>query len=252
MGRTLEGVYPDEISSFEGLTKGKINNGDVINANNVDFLKDYMDEVAFMQVKEMGREIDTHATTMDPDYLSPPDYLGATVKNSGRAKFNADGNVVTDDGSAWIGGNPFPMLKNGAEAFANITMSWGRYDNTFYAIQEDDLNPDGSLAYSYDFAWIEMQATGRTSDPDGVYFKGEQDTVRYQTAWFNAPQDVKGTAFLSTCHMTNGSTRNWKAIFQRLNGFVASRLISVLSRFAWPDLVPIRCLGCGGSLADMG
>ena len=26
MGRTLEGVYPDEISSFEGLTKGKINN----------------------------------------------------------------------------------------------------------------------------------------------------------------------------------------------------------------------------------
>ena len=148
-------MYPDEISSFEGLTKGKINNGDVINANNVDFLKDYMDEVAFMQVKEMGREIDTHATTMDPSYLSPPDYLNATVKNSGRGKFNADGNVVTDDGSAWIGGNPFPDAKNGAEAFANITMSWGRYDNTFYAIQEDDLNPDGSVAYSYDFAWIE-------------------------------------------------------------------------------------------------
>ena len=134
MGRTLEGVYPDEISSFEGLTKGKINNGDVINANNVDFLKDYMDEVAFMQVKEMGREIDTHATTMDPGLLSPPDYLNASIKNSGRAKFNADGNVVTDDGTAWIGGNPFPDAKDGREAFANITMSWGRYDNTFYAI----------------------------------------------------------------------------------------------------------------------
>jgi hypothetical protein len=58
---------------FEGLTKGKINNGDDINANNVDFLKEYMDEVAFMQVKEMGREIDTHATTTDPGLLSPPD-----------------------------------------------------------------------------------------------------------------------------------------------------------------------------------
>ena len=198
MGRTLEGVYPDEISSFEGLTKGKINNGDVINANNVDFLKDYMDEVAFMQVKEMGREIDTHATTMDPSFLSPPDYLNASVKNSGRATFNADGNVATDDGTAWIGGNPFPDAKNGTEAFANITMSWGRYDNTFYAIQEDDLNPDGSVAYSYDFAWIEQQATGRVSDPDGPYFKGSQEMVRFQTAWFNAPQDVKGTAFLSS------------------------------------------------------
>lgn len=198
MGRTLENVYPDEISSFEGLTKGKINNGDVINANNVDHLKDYMDEVAFMQVKEMGREIDTHATTTDPGLLSPPDYLNASIKNTGRGTFNADGNVVTDDGSAWIGGNPFPEAKNGREAFANITMSWGRYDNTFYAIQEDDLNPDGTTAYSYDFAWIEQQATGRVSDPDGPYFNGEQDMVRYQTAWFNAPQDVAGTAFLSS------------------------------------------------------
>ena len=28
------------------------------------------------------------------------------------------------------------------EAFANITLSWGRYDQTFYAIREEDLNPD--------------------------------------------------------------------------------------------------------------
>ena len=28
--------YPGEISSFEGLTKGKINNGDVTNASNVE------------------------------------------------------------------------------------------------------------------------------------------------------------------------------------------------------------------------
>ncbi len=197
MGRTLENVYPDEISSFEGLTKGKINNGDVINASNVEHLKDFMDPVAYMQVKDMGREIDTHATTTDPSYLFPPDYLDASVKNSGRAKFNSDGNVVTDDGSAWIGGNPFPNPKNGTEAFANITMSWGRYDNTFYAIKEDDLNPDGSVAYTYDFAWVEMQATGRLGD-DGPYFKNREDMVRYQTVFFSAPQDVKGTAFLSS------------------------------------------------------
>ena len=177
-------------------------------------------------------------------YLSPPDYLNASVKNSGRATFNADGNVATDDGSAWIGGNPFPDAKNGTEAFANITMSWGRYDNTFYAIQEDDLNPDGSVAYSYDFAWIEMQATGRTSDPDGVYFKGEQETVRYQTAWFNAPQDVKGTAFLSLAgHMTSGSSRNWKAIFLRLSASVVSRLISALSRSCLVRLGTCQMLG---------
>ncbi len=146
-GKTLEGVYPDEISTLEGLTGGKINTGDVINASNVEHIKDLIDPVSYLQITQMGREIDTHASTTDPTWLMPEDYLNASVTNSGRATFDDVGNVRTDDGTAWIGGNPFPEAKTGEEAFANITLSWGRYDQTFYAIREEDLNPDGSVAY---------------------------------------------------------------------------------------------------------
>ena len=155
-----------------------------------------IDPVSYMQITQMGREIDTHATTTDPTWLMPEDYLNASVTNTGRAVFDATGNVRTDDGSAWIGGNPFPAATTANEAFANITLSWGRYDQTFYAIREEDLNPDGTVAYKYDFVWCEMNATGRVSLPDNP-FRGKEDTLRFQSVFFNTPQDVRGTAFLS-------------------------------------------------------
>ena len=49
LGKTLEGVYPDEISTLEGLTGGKINTGDVINASNVEHIKDLIDPVSYLQ-----------------------------------------------------------------------------------------------------------------------------------------------------------------------------------------------------------
>ncbi len=195
-GNTIEKVYPDEISTLEGLTDGRVNTGDVINAGNVELLKDFMDPVSYLQVSQMDREIDTHASTTNPEWLMPPDYLRASIANSGRARFDDTGNVRTDDGSAWIGGNPFPEAKTATEAFANITLSWGRYDQTFYAIREEDLNPDGSTAYKYDFVWCEMNATGRVTLDDNP-FRGRDDTLRYQSVFFNTPQDVRGTAFLS-------------------------------------------------------
>lgn len=195
-GNTLEGVYPDEISTLEGLTGGRINTGDVISAANVEYVKDLIDPVSYLQITQMNREIDTHVSTLDPTWLMPEDYLNATVTHSGRARFDDAGNVRTNDGGAWIGGNPFPEAKSGVEAFANITLSWGRYDQTFYAIREEDLNPDGSVAYRYDFVWCEMNATGRVSLGDNP-FRGREDKLRYQSVFFNTPQDVRGTAYLS-------------------------------------------------------
>lgn len=193
---SLDGVYPDEIASLEGISKGKINTGDRITAANVEHVKDYMDPVSYMQVSQMGREIATHKTTTDPSHLMPEDYLNATLNSRGTGTFDETGNVRTKEGGAWTGGNPFPEAKTAEEAFANVTLSWGRYDHTCYAIKESDLNPDGTVGYQYDFAWIEMNATGRVTLP-GNHFNGKEDILRYQTVVFNTPQDVKGTAFLS-------------------------------------------------------
>lgn len=190
-------AYPDELLSISMYTKGKIKPGDVVDANNVDVVKDLLDPIAYQQVKTMGRRINIVESTKDVTKLFPHDYLQATLKNKGKAKLDANNNVVTLDGQPWIGGNPFPDFKNAIEATANLTLAWGRHDYSQYAIRDWDIAPDGTLAYTYDFVWTELNTTARS---DGKVWGGKKDLLRYQSVWFTAPQDVAGTSFLNTWH----------------------------------------------------
>ena len=201
IGRTGEigKAYPDELVSIEMYTKGKIKPGDVVTADNVEVVKDLLDPVAYRQVKEMGRRINIVETTTDVTKLFPPDYLEATLRNAGRARLDETGNVVTDTGEPWIGGNPFPEPKDGLEAFANLVLSWGRHDESVYGIRDWDISPGGSLSYQYDFIWAEMNTTARVHSHT-PYLEDKLDKLRYQAALFTAPFDTKGTAFLNTWH----------------------------------------------------
>ena len=190
-------VYPDELMSVEGYTKGKVKTGDMITAANVDLVKDLLPPIHYKEVKEQGRKLKIVPTTRDVTRLFPADYLEATLRNAGKAKFDKDNNVLTVDGKQWIGGNPFPDAKTGLEGMANLTMSWGRANNAVYAIRDYDIGPDGKLAYQYDFGWFEENAVGRLG-AGGPYLKGHEDKLRYQLALFTAPTDVRGTAYLST------------------------------------------------------
>lgn len=189
-------AYPDELLSIEAYTKGKVKIGDVITANNVEYVKDLLDPIAYQHVKTMGRRIHIVETTKDVTKLFPHDYLEATLKNKGKAKLDNDGNVWTDKGEPWIGGNPFPDPKSGLEAFANLTLSWGRHDTSIYAVRDWDIGPEGDIAYQYDFVWAEQNTIGLLG-AGGPYWKGHEDKLRYQSVWFTAPNDTKGTAFLS-------------------------------------------------------
>ncbi|MCX7171065.1 MAG: DUF1329 domain-containing protein, partial [Proteobacteria bacterium] len=108
-------VYPDELMSVEGYTKGKVKTGDMITAANVDLVKDLLAPIAYKEVKEQGRKIKIVPTTKDVTRLFPADYLEATLRNAGKAKFDKDNNVLTADGKPWIGGTPFPDAKTGME-----------------------------------------------------------------------------------------------------------------------------------------
>ena len=188
-------AYPDELLSIEMYTKGKVKPGDVITAANVEVVKDLLDPIAYQQVKTMGRRINIVASTKDVTKLFPNQYLQATLKNKGKAKFDANGNVVTDSGEPWIGGNPFPDPKTGQEATANLTLAWGRHDYSMYAIRDWDIAPDGSSSYQYDFVWVEMNVTART---DGTVWNNKKDLLRLQSVFFTAPEDAAGTSYLNT------------------------------------------------------
>lgn len=190
-------VYPDEVMSVDAYTKGKVKTGDYITAANVEIVKDLLAPILYKQIKDMGRRIKIVPTTRDVTKLFPADYLEATLRNAGKAKFDKDSNIINADGKPWIGGNPFPDAKTGIEAMANLTMSWGRANNCVYAIRDYDIGPDGKVGYQYDFGWFEENAVSRLG-AGGPYKSGHEDKLRYQMVLFTGPSDVKGTAYLST------------------------------------------------------
>src|SRR5271156_1584910 len=194
-GADMTKPYPDELTSVEMFTKGKVKTGDVLTADNVDAVQALLDPITFRQVKTMGRKINIVATVKDPSELFPMPFLEASLQNKGKAKLDSTGNIVNTDGGPWIGGIPFAEASTGEEAIANLTLSWGRHDYCQYAIKQWDISPEGGQAYQYDFVWAELQANARL---DGTRFHNSTDLLRLQSVWFTSPQDVSGTAFLST------------------------------------------------------
>ncbi|MGQ0620839.1 MAG: DUF1329 domain-containing protein [Panacagrimonas sp.] len=189
-------AYPDELLSIEMYTKGKIKPGDVITKDNVEVVKDLLEPIAYKQVKDMGRRINIVQSNKDVTKLYNATYLEKTLKNAGRAKLDADGNIWTDGDTnqPWIGGTPFPDAKTGFEVQANLTLSWGRHDYSQYAVPFYSLNPDGEVGYKHELVWCELNTTARN---DGTIFQGHKDKLRFQSVFFTAPNDTKGSSFLS-------------------------------------------------------
>lgn len=189
-------AFPEELTSIEVHTKGKIKPGDVVTADNVEHVAHLLDPIALKQVQEMGRRIKIKESTQNVDDLFETPFLEATLRNRGKAIVGKDQNIWYEkEGEPWKGGVAFTDPEDGYQALANGTLSWGRHDYSQYAIPDWDIAPDGSIAYQYDFVWSELQVTGR---PDGKVFKDQKDKTRYQSVWFTAPNEQSGTSFLST------------------------------------------------------
>lgn len=190
-------AYPAELLSIEAYTRGRIKTGDEISANNVEHVRELLEPIKLEQVQKLGRRLRIAPTTTDILRLSPWDYLEATLRNRGKARFDERGNVVTGDGRPWIGGNPFPEGRSAIELFAGLTLSWGRHDAALYAIKEYDIGPDGEVAFNYELGWAELSPVARIRMDPKPYWPGREDKLRFQSVFFTSPQDVRGTSFLN-------------------------------------------------------
>ena len=198
----IERAYPDELLDIGLYTKGKIKVGDKLTADNVDIVKDLMDEVTYIQIKQQGRICDIAATEKDVYKLNPPDYLDATLAHKDMAKFDEKGNVVTKDGKPWIGGLPWVTPTEAGQVIAAHNLSWGRYDIAQYCIDEYDMDADGNEQYHYNFWWTEIAGTCRIKMDPKPYMatpldKNGENVLRYQSAVWDYPNDVKGTSILN-------------------------------------------------------
>lgn len=193
-------AYPEELLSIEDYSGGRLSTGDTIDESNVHLVKALLDPIQYTQISQMGRVLRILDTTTDIMKLNPWEYVEATLKNAGKARFSKDGNVVTKEGKPWIGGNPFPDPSSATEIFAGATLSWGRHDISVSAVKEHDLNLAGEIAYRYNSLWVEMSPVARTVVDPKPYWPGHEDKLRYQAVYFLSPNDVKGTSYLNIWH----------------------------------------------------
>jgi hypothetical protein len=189
-------AYPDELLSIDAYTKGKVKTGDFITAANVEAVKDLLEPIRYEQILKHGRKLKVVKTTTDVMRLSPWEYIEATLKNAGKGRFDEKGNVVNSDGQPWIGGNPFPDPKSGLELFAAQTLSWGRHDGSFYAFAAQCVGPDGNPRFKYTGGWAELSPVARVSMDPKPYWVEHKDKLRFQSVFFLAPNQFRGTSFL--------------------------------------------------------
>tara|TARA_R110000787_G_scaffold6770_3_gene23476 strand:+ start:961 stop:2337 length:1377 start_codon:yes stop_codon:yes gene_type:complete len=208
-------AYPDELLSIEGYTKGKIKTGDYITSENVEHVKDLLEPIRYQQILTQGRKLKVSPTTNDVMKTSPWEYIEATLKNAGKAKFDERGNVVAPDGRPWIGGNPFPDAKSGLELMAAQTMNWGRHDSSCYATKIQVINANGRKTHDYSGALVELAPVGRNVMDPKPYWEEHMDKLRFFNVVFTSPQQFAGTSFLSIWDYDSST-------FPLLYGYVAN------------------------------
>ncbi len=190
-------AYPDELLSVEAYTKGKVKTGDYITADNVEHVKDLLEPAKYHHVAKMGRRLKIVPTTTDWMRLGPWEYLEATLKNQGQAKFDDRGNVVTTDGNPWIGGHPFPGTEDALELFAGLTLSWGRHDANLYAMKETNVAVEGNVDYRYELAWAELSPVGRHVLEPKPSWPLYADKLRFNTVVYTSPESERGASYLN-------------------------------------------------------
>src|SRR5579885_2726373 len=191
-------AYPPELLSIEAYTKGKLKPGDLLNADNVDLVKDIIDEVAYWQVKYDKRTIDLIATETDVTRLCARPYLEATMRNRGVHRVGTDGNVWTKDGKPWIGGNPFPDAKSAQDLLLQnaLTSSTLYYDSAAYASREWETTADGDVHYTYEYIFVGYRTVGRVT-PETKRIRSVTDSSRFETsmpgaAWYSSDVAAAG------------------------------------------------------------
>lgn len=193
---SCEAAYPPELLSIDAYTKGKLKEGQELNASNVDIVKDILDPITYWAFKHDGRVADLVPATTDLKDLLPWPYLNATLHNEGKFKIFPDGNVYTLDHKPWTGGAPFPKPKNALEILFSEVLSWSKWDTQLGTIHEWNTDADGHVQYEYETLYCGYLTVGRLSLEPKPYIPGHEHQLRYFPVWLAAPEDVMGTSFL--------------------------------------------------------
>lgn len=178
------------LPTIEELTGGKVKEGDLINKDNMNIVKDFLTEGQIGCI-EAGMVMRMANHKLKPLDGTTVDYNKITEKNRGKAIINEDTVTVwyETEGKYWPGGYPFPEPKTAAQVMA--ALKFGIVEDDLYMIGwMDYVNKDGKMyktqGYWGWFIWVNTRVTEPHTWP------GYEDQMFRKTTCFRTPTEAKG------------------------------------------------------------
>jgi Protein of unknown function (DUF1329) len=201
-GKSIAAAYPEELLSIEKFTKGKIKPGMIISKDNAELVKDISPEGLYLELQR-GAQIKIAEATTAPDAIIAPYWVQATLRNKGKAVLDKKGQLWTEDGQPWIGGDPFPQARSGLEAMWNHKSNLTRYDDVREIASERNIDSSGELVREGSAFVVAIQTVGRLAKEPRPTIPGHKDEHYRAVLTFLKPFDVYGLASLSIVYYDN-------------------------------------------------
>jgi len=201
-GKSIAAAYPDEVLSVEKFTKGKIKPGMIISKDNFELVKEISPEGLYLEL-ERGAQIKIAEVNTAADAIIAPYWVQATLRNKGKAMLDSKGQLWTNDGQPWIGGDPFPEPKSGLEAMWNHKSNLTRYDDVREIASEKNIDRHGEVVREGTAFVVAVQTVGRMAKEPKPIISGYKDEHYRAVLTFLKPFDVYGLASLSTVYYDN-------------------------------------------------
>lgn len=186
----IKGKAP--VPTIEELSGGKVKIGDLIDRNNVDLVKAYLDPGTYEMVKR-GLVLRMSAMNRPPERLVSRYFREATERNRGKAVMDENGTVYYEKiGTPWPGGLPYSEPKTGMEVMANI--KYGRVWDEWRTDPNEILfvNSAGKPYKKYMFKQDYIKCTTRTKVPPLGAIKGCENIMWKRVSVITYPLVVKG------------------------------------------------------------
>ncbi len=188
-----------EVPTIDALTGGKVQIGDLINKDNVDLVKEYINPGIYKAIEQgmvmrMGKQL-------PPDKLVPKSFREITEKNRGKAIIDEGGAVYYEKiGTLWPGGVPFVDPKNGLEAITNAKYG-GVYDGyQMFPSLMTYTNPKGKTYKSSLMHQMYSYFTTRKKDQPLGAIPGYEDVLFKRISVFHSPLELKGLGQYTVRH----------------------------------------------------
>ena len=180
------------VPTIEELSGGKVKIGDLIDKNNVDLVKEYLDPGSYASVKN-GLILKMATMNLPPEKLLAKHFRDATERNRGKAVMDENGTVYYEKiGTVWPGGLPYPEPENGMEVMANA--KFGRVWDEWFTDPNVILfvNSAGKVYKKSIMKQEYIQCTTRTKVPPLGAIKGYENVMYKRLSTLTYPLVVKG------------------------------------------------------------